>query len=147
MFCFSYLYLTNWKLLIVCVYSLSSCLKCGSNPLIVRTDSGHRSSEIYQAIQIGVLQPTQLKCSHPPLKPVPLDNKPLHFLPHRFIKKIYYTMALRLPSVLAKQRPRRSLQSTNKSTMKSSDVPKGFVAVYVGEVEKKRFMVLISYLN
>nr|KYP68309.1 Auxin-induced protein X10A [Cajanus cajan] len=33
------------------------------------------------------------------------------------------------------------------STLKSSNVPKGHVAVYVGELQKKRFVVPISYLN
>ncbi|KAL4615976.1 hypothetical protein ACB092_07G165900 [Castanea dentata] len=30
---------------------------------------------------------------------------------------------------------------------KSLDVPKGYLAVYVGESEKKRFMIPISFLN
>jgi SAUR family protein len=48
-------------------------------------------------------------------------------------------MAIRLTGSLAKQIFRRS--------SKSFDVPKGFVAVYVGETEKKRFVVPVSYLN
>ena len=47
-------------------------------------------------------------------------------------------MAIRLPRILqAKQILRQS----------SKDVSKGYVAVYVGESEKKRFVVPISYLN
>nr|XP_011465131.1 PREDICTED: indole-3-acetic acid-induced protein ARG7-like [Fragaria vesca subsp. vesca] len=30
---------------------------------------------------------------------------------------------------------------------KTSDIPKGYFAVYVGESQKKRFVVPISYLN
>ncbi|KAJ8767123.1 hypothetical protein K2173_013520 [Erythroxylum novogranatense] len=55
-------------------------------------------------------------------------------------------MAIRLPGVLAKQGLRRSL-SGNKSSSKCLSVPKGFVAVYVGEAEKKRFIIPVSYLN
>ncbi|CDP15258.1 unnamed protein product [Coffea canephora] len=47
-------------------------------------------------------------------------------------------MAIRLPRILqAKQILRQS----------SKDVSKGYVAVYVGESEKKRFVIPISYLN
>ncbi|XP_065867901.1 auxin-responsive protein SAUR20-like [Euphorbia lathyris] len=43
-------------------------------------------------------------------------------------------MGIRLPGVLAKQIFRQS-------------VPKGFIAVYVGEEQKKRCLVPVSYLN
>ncbi|KAK6916663.1 Small auxin-up RNA [Dillenia turbinata] len=52
-------------------------------------------------------------------------------------------MGIKLPVVLqAKQILRRSL--ANKL---NSNVPKGYLAVYVGEMEKKRFLVPVSYLN
>ncbi|XP_050233069.1 auxin-responsive protein SAUR21-like [Mercurialis annua] len=51
-------------------------------------------------------------------------------------------MAVRFPSVL-----RASFLSTKKSPSRSLDVPRGFLAVYVGETEKKRFLVPVSYLN
>ncbi|KAL9173829.1 hypothetical protein ABFS82_02G015200 [Erythranthe guttata] len=38
---------------------------------------------------------------------------------------------------------RRSLSSENRS----NEVPKGHLAVYVGESEKKRFVIPLSYLN
>ncbi|KAJ9132756.1 hypothetical protein P3X46_033593 [Hevea brasiliensis] len=47
-------------------------------------------------------------------------------------------MAIRFPAVLVKQSLR---WSTSKSASTSLDVPKGFVTVYVGESEKKRFLV------
>ncbi|XP_047311200.1 auxin-responsive protein SAUR21-like [Impatiens glandulifera] len=52
-------------------------------------------------------------------------------------------MGFRLPAiVLAKHAIRRAL-----STPVSMDVPKGHLAVYVGETEKKRHIVPISYLK
>ncbi|KAJ8767209.1 hypothetical protein K2173_013606 [Erythroxylum novogranatense] len=55
-------------------------------------------------------------------------------------------MAIRLPVVLSKQGLRRSFLGS-KSTPRCLDVPKGFLAVFVGETEKKRFVVPVSYLN
>ncbi|KAH7851378.1 hypothetical protein Vadar_010693 [Vaccinium darrowii] len=58
-------------------------------------------------------------------------------------------MAIRMPQIThAKQVLRRSsLTSANKAASPSADVPKGHFAVYVGESEKKRFVIPISYLN
>ncbi|XP_050235212.1 auxin-responsive protein SAUR20-like [Mercurialis annua] len=53
-------------------------------------------------------------------------------------------MARHLASVFAKQILRKS---TNKASSTSSNVPKGFLGVYVGETEKRRFVVPVSYLN
>ncbi|KAJ9132772.1 hypothetical protein P3X46_033609 [Hevea brasiliensis] len=53
-------------------------------------------------------------------------------------------MVIRFPAVLLKQSLR---WSTSKSASRSLDVPKGFVTIYVGESEKKRFLVPVSYLN
>ena len=51
-------------------------------------------------------------------------------------------MGFRFPSVVhAKQLIQRSFSSTTK------DVPKGFLAVYVGENKMKRFVIPVSYLN
>ncbi|KAL1324259.1 hypothetical protein HN51_034414 [Arachis hypogaea] len=51
-------------------------------------------------------------------------------------------MAIRLPSVLsAKHILRRQASAT------SMEVPKGYFAVYVGEGEKKRFVIPVSVLN
>ncbi|CBI17626.3 unnamed protein product, partial [Vitis vinifera] len=47
-------------------------------------------------------------------------------------------MGIRLPSVISNAKQILKLQS---------DVPKGHFAVYVGEIQKKRFVVPISYLN
>ncbi|KAL0422853.1 UNVERIFIED_CONTAM: Auxin-responsive protein SAUR24 [Sesamum latifolium] len=42
---------------------------------------------------------------------------------------------------------RRSLSSEKRSTSAGTEVPKGHFAVYVGESEKKRFVIPVSYLN
>ncbi|KAJ4716675.1 Auxin-responsive protein [Melia azedarach] len=55
-------------------------------------------------------------------------------------------MAIRLPGILhAKNVFRRANFFSGQST--SIDVPKGYLAVYVGESEKKRFVIPISFLN
>ncbi|CAN0902428.1 Indole-3-acetic acid-induced protein ARG7 [Linum grandiflorum] len=57
-------------------------------------------------------------------------------------------MAIGLPGNLVKNILRRTGSgSTRTSTSRFADVPKGFVAVYVGETQKKRFVVPLSYLN
>ncbi|KAF9676107.1 hypothetical protein SADUNF_Sadunf09G0103900 [Salix dunnii] len=56
-------------------------------------------------------------------------------------------MARHLPAVLAKQILRRSVWNTSKRDSRSLEIPKGFLAVYIGEIEKKRFVVPVSYLN
>lgn len=59
-------------------------------------------------------------------------------------------MTIRFPGIMnAKQILRRSRWSANQSASMSSVevVPKGHFAVYVGETEKKRFVVPISLLS
>ncbi|KAL3621343.1 Auxin-responsive protein saur24 [Castilleja foliolosa] len=46
-----------------------------------------------------------------------------------------------------RQMLRRSLSSEKRSNSKGTEVPKGHFAVYVGEHEKKRFVIPVSYLN
>ncbi|XP_010263886.1 PREDICTED: auxin-responsive protein SAUR23-like [Nelumbo nucifera] len=54
-------------------------------------------------------------------------------------------MGIRLPGMVhAKALPQRSLISPSAPT---TNVPKGHFAVYVGETQKKRFIVPTSYLN
>ncbi|KAJ9189633.1 hypothetical protein P3X46_000902 [Hevea brasiliensis] len=58
-------------------------------------------------------------------------------------------MGFRLPAILrAKQILQRS-PSANQTHAASvaSDVPKGYLAVYVGEKQRKRFVIPISYLS
>ncbi|KAE8008667.1 hypothetical protein FH972_005159 [Carpinus fangiana] len=57
-------------------------------------------------------------------------------------------MGVRLPVVaLAKQIVRRSALTASRAVSTSSDVPRGFFAVYVGEKQMQRFVVPVSYLN
>ncbi|KAM7273171.1 hypothetical protein ACFE04_027835 [Oxalis oulophora] len=55
-------------------------------------------------------------------------------------------MGFRLPAIKsAKQKLQRSLSKG--SSTATADVPKGYLAVYVGESEMKRVVIPISYLN
>ncbi|XP_028066900.1 auxin-induced protein 15A-like [Camellia sinensis] len=59
-------------------------------------------------------------------------------------------MAIRMPRIIhAKQILRQS--SSSKSNQEASsaaiDVPKGYLAVYVGESKKRRFVIPLLYLN
>lgn len=49
--------------------------------------------------------------------------------------------------VRAKKNLQRSLSSKYRRASTVTDVPKGFLAVYVGENEKKRYVIPISHLN
>jgi SAUR family protein len=50
-------------------------------------------------------------------------------------------MGFRLPAAI-----RRASFSSNQTSLKVANVPKGYLAVYVGE-EMKRFVIPTSYLN
>ena len=57
-------------------------------------------------------------------------------------------MAIRLPSIMhAKHILQRSNSFGKQVASTSIDVPKGYIAVYVGESEKRRFVIPISFLN
>ncbi|KAG2703231.1 hypothetical protein I3843_06G120900 [Carya illinoinensis] len=57
-------------------------------------------------------------------------------------------MGVRFPSVtLAKQILGWSALTSSRTASTSSEVPRGFLAVYVGENQKQRFVVPVSYLN
>ncbi|GMN28721.1 hypothetical protein TIFTF001_041218 [Ficus carica] len=57
-------------------------------------------------------------------------------------------MGFRLPGVVsAKKLLQRSFSNTNKAAAMALDVPKGHFAIYVGENEKKRFVIPVSLLN
>lgn len=57
-------------------------------------------------------------------------------------------MGIRLPATIQSFKQVLKLhQSLPSGTRQQSDVPKGHIAVYVGEFQKKRFVVPIAYLN
>ena len=56
-------------------------------------------------------------------------------------------MAILFPRIIqVKQILRRSL-SNGSGTTKSTDIPKGYLAIYVGEQEKKRYVVPVWLLS
>ncbi|XP_058009785.1 auxin-responsive protein SAUR19-like [Hevea brasiliensis] len=56
-------------------------------------------------------------------------------------------LARNLAAVLAKQIMHRSTFAANKATSITSSIPKGYLAAYIGETEKTRFVIPISYLK
>jgi SAUR family protein len=78
------------------------------------------------------------------------EQNPLRSLSSLFSENTYKnkSMGVRLPVVaLAKQIVRRSALTASRAASTSSDVPRGFFAVYVGEKQMQRFVVPVSYLN
>ncbi|CAL8175754.1 unnamed protein product [Prunus armeniaca] len=58
-------------------------------------------------------------------------------------------MGFQLPGIVnAKRSLIRSLSSSSwTAESKTLDIPRGYFAVYVGESQKKRFVIPVSYLN
>ncbi|MCL7034798.1 hypothetical protein MKW94_009163 [Papaver nudicaule] len=54
-------------------------------------------------------------------------------------------MGIRLRSMVSQSK--QILRLTRPASASTADVPKGHCAVYVGDVERKRFVVPVSYLN
>ncbi|KAL2490538.1 SAUR-like auxin-responsive protein family [Abeliophyllum distichum] len=57
-------------------------------------------------------------------------------------------MAIRMNRIIqSKKLHKRYSPTINRETSTGAEVPKGHFAVYVGEFEKKHFLILISFLN
>ncbi|XP_050378324.1 auxin-induced protein 15A-like [Argentina anserina] len=57
-------------------------------------------------------------------------------------------MGFRLPGISSTKRSLIwSVSNGNQTASKTLDIPKGYFAVYVGESQKKRFVIPLSYLN
>ncbi|KDP27608.1 hypothetical protein JCGZ_19613 [Jatropha curcas] len=57
-------------------------------------------------------------------------------------------MGFRLPAIIrAKQILQRSPSTGSQTSSGAIDVPKGYLAVYVGENQMKRFVIPVSFLN
>ncbi|KAG6588982.1 hypothetical protein SDJN03_17547, partial [Cucurbita argyrosperma subsp. sororia] len=57
-------------------------------------------------------------------------------------------MGFRLPRIVhARQSLQRSSSTVNGASPRAVDVPKGYFTVYVGEEQKKRFFIPLSYFN
>ncbi|KAI8554149.1 hypothetical protein RHMOL_Rhmol05G0075900 [Rhododendron molle] len=52
-----------------------------------------------------------------------------------------------LVTIQAKALLRRSIFSASQTAANAAHIPKGYLTVYVGESQKKRFLVPVSYLN
>ncbi|XP_018500923.2 auxin-responsive protein SAUR21-like [Pyrus x bretschneideri] len=68
---------------------------------------------------------------------------------HRKFLQRHKIMGFRRPSVThAKKILRRSFSNSSQGgSYNLADVPKGYLAVYVGENQRQRFVIPISYLN
>ncbi|GAB2267634.1 Auxin-responsive protein saur23 [Dionaea muscipula] len=55
--------------------------------------------------------------------------------------------SIQLPSIISSTKKILKLQYSLIFKNQQGTVPKGYVAIYVGEAEKKRFVVPLSYLN
>lgn len=70
------------------------------------------------------------------------------FLWNPFLVLSNQLMGFRFPSVIhAKKILRKYPYNRPQSAAMTAEVPKGYLAVYVGENEMKRFMIPVSYLN
>ncbi|CAN6917376.1 unnamed protein product [Brassica oleracea] len=79
-----------------------------------------------------------------PLHTMPWSGKAMCWL----VNTQRQSMAIRVPRVLQSSKQiLRQAKLFSSSSSSSIDVPKGYLAVYVGERKMKRFVVPISYLK
>ncbi|KAJ4716677.1 Auxin-responsive protein, partial [Melia azedarach] len=104
-------------------------------------DSAHSTSSIYTHT-FGVIRKPSLQTLSSIFF---LYKEPSQFFLLVFTYQQTIT-GVRLP-IAAKQILRRTVLRGNKASSTSLDVPKGFFAVYVGEAQKKRFVVSVSFLK
>ncbi|EOX97810.1 SAUR-like auxin-responsive protein family [Theobroma cacao] len=132
-------------------YFLMICWKtqpCDSEHLdhsICRSLVSYLHSSIY--IYKCIIHTTAKAFSHSPLLPNP-SILVSSLLCYSSYSKLLVEMAIRVPRIMhAKQILRQSKLFANQAASTSTDVPKGYFAVYVGESQMKRFVVPISVLN
>ncbi|KAM7479392.1 hypothetical protein LguiA_027605 [Lonicera macranthoides] len=93
----------------------------------------------------GALKPytaSWMRETYVELKRQSLADKGLQEVASQKPTSLTEVMGIRLPSLILNAKHICKLHTRNQS-----DVPKGHMAVYVGEIQKKRFVVPISYLN
>ncbi|KAL8228407.1 hypothetical protein R6Q57_015991 [Mikania cordata] len=56
-------------------------------------------------------------------------------------------MAIHMPRIIQARQILKRSTSNGRSTPATMDIPKGYLAIYVGEKEKKRFVVYVSLLS
>ncbi|KAF3435824.1 hypothetical protein FNV43_RR22916 [Rhamnella rubrinervis] len=67
---------------------------------------------------------------------------------HMGLQREYITIVFRFTEIDKSRKNLLKSRSTwNQSALKGSDIPKGYIAVYVGECQKKRFVIPISSLK
>ena len=124
-------------------------------PVVSMSSSAHfRDFCVYRSL---IYMHTQIIPPKAKTSPLILWYQFLTFLSHCFLIFITFpetfhtskiAMVIWLPSIMhAKNILRRSNSFGKQVASTSIDVPKGYIAIYVGESERRRFVIPISFLN